>query len=111
VEKSERVSGEIFEILGQPAAAIKPSGKWRSTTQRRGRSSNPFARSERLTISICRCGRILAEAFLKDRALISAISKELLQKWIQTEQSGENKHAAVTSLNIGWMHNSMKQQA
>ena len=24
-EKSERVSGEIFEILGQPAAAIKPS--------------------------------------------------------------------------------------
>jgi len=25
-EKSERVSGEIFEILGQPAAAIKPSG-------------------------------------------------------------------------------------
>jgi hypothetical protein len=25
VEKSERVSGEIFEILGQPAAAIKPS--------------------------------------------------------------------------------------
>jgi len=28
----------------------------------------------------------------------SAISKELLQKWIQTEQSGENKHAAVTIL-------------
>jgi len=27
------------------------------------------------------------------------------------EQSGENKHAAVTILNIGWMHNSMKQQA
>jgi hypothetical protein len=25
VEKSEPVSGEIFEILGQPAAAIKPS--------------------------------------------------------------------------------------
>jgi hypothetical protein len=48
---------------------------------------------------------------LKDRALISAISKELLQKRIQTEQSGENKHAAVTILNIGWMHNSMKQQA
>ena len=24
-EKGERVSGEIFEILGQPAAAIKPS--------------------------------------------------------------------------------------
>jgi len=23
----------------------------------------------------------------------------------------ENKHAAVTILNIGWMHNSMKQQA
>jgi len=48
---------------------------------------------------------------LKDRALISAISKELLQKRIQTEQSGENKHAAVAILNIGWMHNSMKQQA
>jgi len=109
VEKSERVSGEIFEILGQPAAAIKPS-EVRSTTQRRGRSSNPFARSERLTISICRCGRFWLKP-LKDRALISAISKELLQKWIQTEQSGENKHAAVTILNIGWMHNSMKQQA
>jgi len=57
----------------------------------------PFCLIGAFDDSICRCGRILAEAFLKDRALISAISKELLQKWIQTEQSGENKHAASRS--------------
>jgi len=62
VEKSERVSGEIFEILGQPAAAIKPSeSAFDNPTSRQ--KLEPFARSERLTISICRCGRILAEAF------------------------------------------------
>jgi hypothetical protein len=38
-------------------------------------------------------------------------AKNSLRQNLQTEQRGENKHAAVTILNIGWMHNSMKQQA
>jgi len=42
VEKSERVSGEIFEILGHRRQRLSQA-KVRSTTQRRGRSSNPFA--------------------------------------------------------------------
>ena len=108
MEKSERVSGEIFEILGEPAAAIKPSQSALNNPTSR-QSSNPLLIGA-FDDSICRRGRFRLKP-LKDWALISAISKELLQKWIKTEQSGENKHAAVTILNIGWMHNSMKQQA
>jgi hypothetical protein len=47
---------------------------------------------------------------LKNRALISAVGKELLQKWIQAEQGRENKQAAIPILNIGWMHHGMQQQ-
>jgi len=52
----------------------------------------------------------LAEAFERPGPDIRH-QQRAFAKWIQTEQSGENKHAAVTILNIGWMHNSMKQQA
>ena len=110
VEKSERVSGEIFEILGQPAAAIKPSeSAFDNPTSRQ--KLEPFSLIGAFDDFDLQMRQDFGGSLLKDRALISAISKELLQKRIQTEQSGENKHAAVTILNIGWMHNSMKQQA
>ena len=110
MEKSERVSGEIFEILGQPAAAIKPSeSAFDNPTSRQ--KLEPFCLIGAFDDFDLQMRQDFGGSLLKDRALISAISKELLQKRIQTEQSGENKHAAVTILNIGWMHNSMKQQA
>jgi len=109
VEKASAFRARFSKSLANRRQRLSQA-KVRSTTQRRGRSSNPFARSERLTISICRCGRILAEAFERPGPDIRH-QQRALQKWIQTEQSGENKHAAVTILNIGWMHNSMKQQA
>jgi hypothetical protein len=62
MEKSECVSGEIIEILGQAAAAIKP---------REGAFDNPTARQKLKRLGLAgafddaafQCGRILARAF------------------------------------------------
>jgi hypothetical protein len=50
------------------------------------------------------------QSLLKDRPLISAIGEELLQKRIHAEQGRENEHASVAVLNIGRMHDRMKQE-
>jgi ferredoxin len=43
-------------------------------------------------------------------ALISAIGEELLQKRIHAEQGRDNEHASVAVLNIGRMHDRIKQE-
>jgi hypothetical protein len=43
--------------------------------------------------------------------LISAIGEELFQEGKHPEPGRENEHASVTVLNIGRMHDRMKQQA
>ena len=51
------------------------------------------------------------QSLLKDRPLVAAVGKELLQKRIHAKQGRENQHAAVAVLNIRWMHEGMKQKA
>jgi len=109
VEKSERVSGEIFEILGQPAAAIKPSeSAFDNPTSRQ--KLEPFARSERLTISIADAAGFWLKPFERPGPDIRH-QQRAFAKMDTNRTKWRDKHAAVTILNIGWMHNSMKQQA
>jgi len=76
----------------------------RSTTHRRGRTSNPFANSDRFTISVLRCG---AE-FL---ALISAIGEEFAEERKQTKQRRQHESATVSILDICRVHDGVHQQA
>ena len=84
--------------------------KVRSTTQRRGKTSKPFAASERLTISVSKPGKAFFCAARK-MVLISAIGEKLLQKREPSEQCAQNENTAVAILNVGGMNDRMKQQA
>ena len=45
------------------------------------------------------------------RALIAAVGEELLQEGEQSEQRRHDQNAAVAILDVGWMNNSVEQQA
>ena len=82
----------------------------RSTTQRRGSTTNPLTRSERLMMSVLSCGRILRERLLQLRSLIAAVGEQLLQKRIYPEQSGKQHDAAIAILDVGGVNDGVKQQ-
>jgi len=50
------------------------------------------------------------QSLLKDRPLVAAVGKQLLQKRIHAEQGRENQHASIAVLNIGRMHDRMEQK-
>ena len=82
----------------------------RSTTQRLGWTTKPFTRSDRLTISVSRSGRMPASA-VKDRALIGAVGEQFPEKGKQTEQGRQQRETAVAILNVGGGDDAVQQQA
>ena len=77
VEKSECVSGDIFEILGQAAAAIKPGeGAFDNPTSRQ--KLKPFGLIGAVDDFDFEVGQDFGRSLVKDRPLISAVSKQLL---------------------------------
>ena len=83
----------------------------RSTTQRLGWTTKPFTRSDRLTISVSRSGRMPARAAVKDRALIGAVGEQFPEKGKQTEQGRQQRETAVAILNVGGGDDAVQQQA
>src|SRR5262249_40269407 len=66
IEPSHRNASALRLRFSQSLASLRQrlsQAKVRSTTQRRGSTTNPFVRSERLTISVSSCGKIFAKAF------------------------------------------------
>src|SRR5262245_12589282 len=66
IEASRRNASALRLRFSQSFASLRQrlsQAKVRSTIQRRGSTTNPFVRSERLTISVSSCGKILAKAF------------------------------------------------
>src|SRR5262249_17773559 len=66
IEASRRNASALRLRFSQSFASLRQrlsQAKVRSTIQRRGSPTNPFVRSERLTISVSSCGKILAKAF------------------------------------------------
>ena len=84
--------------------------KVRSTTQRLGRTSKPWAVSERLTISTANPGNTLASS-VEFRPLVTAVSEELFQKRIQPEQGRQKQYPAIALLNVGRMNHGVQQQS
>src|SRR5262249_47123856 len=66
IEASRRNASALRLRFSQSFASLRQrlsQAKVRSTIQRRGSTTNPFVRSERLTISVSSCGKIFAKAF------------------------------------------------
>src|SRR5262249_27879640 len=66
IEASRRNASALRLRVSQSFARLRQrlsQAKVRSTIQRRGSTTNPFVRSERLTISVSSCGKIFAKAF------------------------------------------------
>src|SRR5262249_38731582 len=66
IEASRRNARALRLRFSQSLTSLRQrlsQAKVRSTTQRRGSTTNPFVRSERLTISVSSCGKIFAKAF------------------------------------------------
>src|SRR5215471_15712045 len=66
IEASRRNASALRLRFSQSFASLRQrlsQAKVRSTTQRRGSTTKPFVRSERLTISVSSCGKIFAKAF------------------------------------------------
>ena len=83
----------------------------RSTTQRLGWTTKPFTRSDRLTISVSRSGRIAGQGAVKDRPLIGAVGEQFPEKGKQTEQGRQQRETAVAILNVGGGDDAVQQQA
>ncbi len=47
---------------------------------------------------------------LENGSLVSAVGKEFLQKWIFAEQGSKDQDGAIAVLDIGRMHNGVKQE-
>src|SRR5215472_2229998 len=80
IEASRRNASALRLRFSQSFASLRQrlsQAKVRSTTQRRGSTTNPFVRSERLTISVSSCRQDLRQGLLKVRPLVATIGKEL----------------------------------
>ena len=81
----------------------------RSTIQRFGKTTNPFVRSERLTISPSDADGPWLERW-RIPVPDSRHRRTVFAERIHPEQGGHDENAAVAILNVGRMHNSMQQQ-
>jgi len=110
-ERQERqgIAGEIFKVLGQSSASVEPG---------EGAFDNPTPGENLEALCVIRpvddfdleVRKRFGQSLLKDRPLISAIGEELLQKRIHAKQGRENEHASVAVLDIGRMHDRLKQE-
>jgi len=109
VKKRQRLSIEVFEILGQPPATTKPrKGSFDDPTS--GQNLEAFGRVRALDDlgDDIRQGLLLRVAKL--RSLIAAVREQLLQKREFSEHCAQNENAAITILNVGRMNQPVKQQ-
>ena len=108
-KNAKGIAGEVFEVLGQSPASVEPG---------EGAFDNPTLWENLEAFGVIRpfddfdfeVRKRFGQSLLKDRPLISAIGEELLQKRIHAEQGRENEHASIAVLNIGRMHDRMKQE-
>ena len=110
MQEGERISGPIFEILGEPATPIEPS---------EGALDYPAARQDdkaaggvgTLDDLDLELRQNVGDALLEYRPLIAAIGEQLAQERVEAEQRRDQQDAAVSILHIGRMNNGVHQQA
>ena len=100
-----RFSQSLASLLQRLSQAIV-----RSTTQRRGSTTNTFGLIGALDDFSFEVGQDFRERLLEFRPLITTVGKQLLQEGIHPEQGCKQQDAAVAILNIGGMNNGVEQQ-
>src|SRR5258707_9500621 len=106
IEASRRNASALRLRFSQSLASLRQrlsQAKVRSTTQRRGSTTNPFVRSERLTISVS-SWQDLRQGLLKVWPLVATIGKELFQERVHPEKGRKKQDAAIAILDIGRMN-------
>jgi len=110
VQESERLSIEIFPILGQSAAAAEPRQcSFNNPTLRKNLEA--FHRIRALDDFRHQAWQGFLLGLAKLWALVAAIGEQFLKKWKFPKQRVQDENAAIAILNVGAMNDRMKQQA
>ena len=110
MNERQGVSGQVFEVLCQPAATSKPS---------EGAFDHPPSRDDfeacRLIGTFHDLGHKIWQSLLlgcaEFGALIASVGEEPAQKWIKPKQGRQHQAAPIAILNVGGMDHSVQQQA
>jgi hypothetical protein len=107
-QKREGVAVEIFPILGETTAPVEPSDRAFDdpTLGQSHESFGVIGSSDDFGFEM-RQG--FGERVRKNRALIGAVGKQLLEEWKLTEQRGQQQDAAIAILDAGGMHDGVQQ--
>jgi hypothetical protein len=107
-QKREGVAVEIFPILGETTAPVEPSDRAFDdpTLGQSHESFGVIGSSDDFGFEV-RQG--FGERVRKNRALIGAVGKQLLEEWKLTEQRGQQQDAAIAILDAGGMHDGVQQ--
>ncbi len=110
MKKRQRLSIEVFEILGQPPAPTEPrKGSFDDPTS--GQNLEAFGRVGALDDLGDDVRQSLLLCLAKLRSLIAAVREQLLQKRELSEHRAQNENAAIAILNVGRVNKRVKQQA
>ena len=110
MQESERLSIEIFPILGQSAAAAKPRQcSFNNPTLRKNLEA--FHRIRALDDFRHQAWQGFLLGLAKLWALVAAIGEQFLKKRKFPKQRAQDENAASAILNVGAMNDRMKQQA
>jgi len=110
VQESQRLSIEIFPILGQSAAAAKPRQcSFNNPTLRKNLEA--FHRIRALDDFRHQAWQGFLLRLAKFWSLVAAIGEQFLKKWKFPKQRAQDENAAIAILDIGAMNDRMKQQA
>ena len=110
LQEREGVAVEIFPILGETAATVEPRDR-AFDDPTLGQSHEAFGVIGSSDDYGFETRQSFGEGVGKNRALIGAVGKQLLEEWKLTEQRGQQQDAAIAILDAGGMHDDVQQQA
>ena len=109
MEKSERVVVEIFAVLGEAAAPVKPCDGALDDPAL-GFDDEAFDGVGAFDDFDLEVRHDHCDGALEDWAGIGTVCEQLPQEGKLSEQSGQQQHAAVAVLNVGCGHQCVQQQ-
>jgi hypothetical protein len=109
-QEREGVAVEIFPVLGEAAATVEP-GNRAFDDPALGQLHEPFDLIGSFDDLGFETGQNPGQRGAKDRPLIGAVGKQLLEEWKLPEQRCQQCDAAIAILNAGGMNDSVQQQA
>jgi hypothetical protein len=108
-QERESAAVEIFPVLGEATAAVKP-GDRAFDDPTLGQLCEPLGLRGSFDDFGFGRGQDFGERVAEDWPLIGAVGEQLLQEWKLTKQRRQQQDAAVAILKIGGMNDGVQQQ-